>query len=258
MNNKILFMIVDNQVKYLSGSTMDHREWYVSLGYDVNNFENIVRGIVADGKIVYYKGSAFNYDAEVLDAAKVYTPSIRTSLNINYPVFCGILINSYNSKWEPIVQINENEITGFVVTQKKEEKKVEPKVPVETRPVLEFKNNYDDPSFIKKAVIVTGVVLILEIIIKVILFNKQEILKSSSFFDVLLSFSQIGLLGFCIFGYLKKIPYTKYLSIVASVLILFTFDIFDIIIGILYALFSIDQGYFISLINMIKKLKRSK
>lgn len=258
MNNRILFMIVDNQLKYLTNSNMDHREWYVSLGYDVNNFETIVRGMIMDGKIIYYKGSTFSYDNDVMEAAKVFTPNLRRDLNINYPVYCGLLINSYTSKWEPIVQINENEITGFVAKPKKEEVVEVKKAPQEVRPILEFKNNYEDPSFIKRAVIITGIVIVSEIIIKIILFNKQEILKTSSFFDILLTISQIGLLGFCVYGYMKKIPYTKYLSIVASILIVFTLDIFDIIIGILYFLFSIDQGYFTYVINKIKNLKGSK
>ncbi len=64
MNNRILFMIIDDQVKYLTDSNMDHREWYVSLGLDPNNYENIVRGFVMDGKIIFFKGMNF--------------PSIRT------------------------------------------------------------------------------------------------------------------------------------------------------------------------------------
>ena len=254
MNNKILFMIVGNQVKYLSGSTMDHREWYTSLGLDINNYENIVRGYVMDGKIVYFKGSTFNYDEEVINAAKVYTPSLRVLLNINYPVYCGIIINQYTSKWEPVVQIGENEITGYVHKEVKEKKEV---VPIETRPLIEFKNDYTDSNFIKKAIIITGIVIVLEIIIKIMLFSKQEILQTSNSFDILLVILQMGLLGFSIYGYIKKLSFTKYISVITSVLIILTLDVFDIIIGSLYFLFSIDQDFLIKLINKIKNMKRS-
>ena len=54
MNNKILFMIIGNEVKYLADSNMDHREWYTSLGLDINNYDNIVRGYIIDGKIIFF------------------------------------------------------------------------------------------------------------------------------------------------------------------------------------------------------------
>ena len=74
---------------------------------------------------------------------------------------------------------------------------------------------------------------------------------------MLLVFLQIGLLGFSIYGYIKKLSFTKYISVVTSVLIILTLDVFDIIIGALYFLFSIDQNFLTKLINKIKNLKRS-
>ena len=32
MDNKIQFMIINGDVQYLQNSTMDHREWFISLG----------------------------------------------------------------------------------------------------------------------------------------------------------------------------------------------------------------------------------
>jgi hypothetical protein len=74
-------MIIDNQVKYLTNSSMDHREWYNSLGFDPNNFDNIVRGYVLENKIIFFKGMMFNYDEEVINKARIFTPSIRVSMN---------------------------------------------------------------------------------------------------------------------------------------------------------------------------------
>ena len=48
MNNRVLFMIIGNEVKYLQNSNQDHREWYLSLGLDANLFDSIVRGYVID------------------------------------------------------------------------------------------------------------------------------------------------------------------------------------------------------------------
>lgn len=254
--NRVLFMIVNNQIKYLTGSDMDHREWYNSLGLDINNFDNIVRGYVIDNKIIYFKGMMFNYDEEVIKAARVFTPSIRSYLgNPSLEVYCGIIVNGQGQKWEPILRINENEITGFVQTKPVE---IKNKEYIETGPVLELKNNYEDPKFIKTATIVTLIVLILTLVLKIILFSKQELLQTRNSFDILLSIAQIGSLGFVIYGYNKKISYTKYIGIIASILIVLTLDVFDIIIGVLYFLFSIDQNYFIKVINFIKSIINKK
>ena len=251
MNNRVLFMIVNNQVKYLTNSTMDHREWYNSLGMDPNNFDNIVRGYILENKIIFFKGMMFNYDEEVINAAKVFTPSIRSSMNNpSLEVYCGIVVKE-GQKWEPVLRINENEITGFVYNKPVEKKTKEH---IETGPVLELKNNYEDPKFIKKATIVSIIVFILVLIIKVILFSKKEILQVNNFFDILLSVAQIGLLGFVIYGYNKKIPSTKYIAIIVSILIILTLDIYDIVIGVLYFLFNIDQNYFTNFIGLIKKI----
>ena len=242
-------MIIGNEVKTLINDSRDHREWYLSLGLDPNLFDTIVRGYVLDGKIVYFKGPTYSYDEDVIKAARIYTPSIRSILNqANLEVYCGILFEGVGSKWEPILKINENEITGVVPGEVKEEK-VKKEV-VETGPFLEFKNNSSDPSFIKTATIVTIVVLILAILIKIPLFQK---LKTVALYFIS-CFIQVILLGFTIYGYQKKIPSAKYMGVAASVAIIITLDFLDVVLGILYFVFSVDQGYFIKFIHMIKNL----
>ena len=253
MNNRNLFMIIDNQVKVLENTPMDHREWYESLGLDPNNFNNIIRGYVMDNKIVFFKGNTFGYDNEVYNAALAYSPAIRHYLNNpSLEVCCGITVNGNDSKWEPILKIKEEEITNY---RPKEEKKEEPKKEfVETGPVIDFKNNYEDPKFIRNATVVTIIVIGLEIIIKYFLFKEQKILQFSNPLDILLSVAQIGLLGYSILGYRKKDHNAKYISIIASVLIVLTLDVIDIIVGVLYFVYSVDQSYFIKLIDLIKGL----
>lgn len=245
-------MIIDNQVKIQQNTTMDHREWYLSLGLDINKFENIIRGYIMDNKIVFFKGSTFGYDNEVYTAALTYAKAIRHYLNNEtLEVCCGISIDSYTSKWEPILRIKEEEINNYIPkVERQEEPKKEYK---ETGPVIDFKNNYEDPKFIKTATIVTGIVIVLEIVIKIILFKEQKVLQTSNPLDVLLFVGQIGILGYSIFGYITKKPNTKYISIVASVLIILTLDIWDIIIGVLYFVFSIDYSYFSKLIKGLGK-----
>ena len=247
--NRILFMIVDNQLKIIQDNNIDHREWYTSLGFDPNNFENIVRGYVLDNKIIFFKGGAFNYDQDVIIKAKMFSPSIRRSLNNEaLEVYCGLMLNG-SSKWEPILKISNAEIDSYVPPKPKEE----PKVFKEQESSIEFKNNYEDPKFIRLATIVTSIVIVLIIIIKIILFKEQKILQITNPLDILLSIIQVGLLIFSIYGYITKKSFAKYISLIASVLIVLTLDIFDIIIGVLYFLFSIDQTYFIKFINLFKK-----
>ena len=257
MNNRNLFMIIDNQVKIQENTTMDHREWYISLGLDLNKFENIIRGYIIENKIVFFKGSTFGYDNDVYTAALAYSKSIRHYLNNEtLEVWCGISVDGNNKKWEPILRVKEEEIANYIPpVEKKEEPKKEYK---ETGPLIEFKNNYEDPNFIKIATIVTGIVIILEIILKITLFKEQKVLHFNNPLDVLLSAVQIGLLLYSIYGYVTKKSNTKYISIVASVLIVLTLDVWDIIIGVLYFVFSVDQSYFIKLINLIKGLFKKK
>ena len=255
MNNRILFLIIGDEVKYLQNSNMDHREWYLSLGYDAKLFEQVVRGFISDNKIIFYKGT-FQYDDSVIAAAKKFTPHIRFTLNnTTLEPYCGLIISSFDSKWEPVLKINENEITGFQAAPQV----VVPNKPVETGPVLEIKNDYTDEKFMKNALIVTGIVLVLCIVIKIYLFSNTMILQWSNFTDILLALAQIVLLGVTIFGYIKKTTFPKYTGIIASVLLILTLDIWDILIGILYFLFCIDQTYFSKVITFGKKIfKKSK
>lgn len=253
MNSKILFMIIDDEVKYLADSDMDHREWYNSLGLDQNSFDNIVRGFVLDGKIVFFKGSSFNYDEEVIKAAKRFGRGMKLSLNNpNLLVCCGIVINSQGEKWEPIMTLNDDELSS--VTEEKKEVVQEKKVVSKgKRPILVFNNNYEDDNFVKRAIIVTSVVLGLSVLTKIHLINVDR-LNLSNGLDLVLCVLQIGLLIYSIYGYKTKNKYTKYLSIGASVCLFLMFDIFDIIIGICYCLFVIDENYFSGVIKLIKRI----
>jgi len=255
-NNRILFMIIDKQVKYYQGTDMDHREWYISLGLDPNNFENIIRGFIADGKIVFYKGQNFNYDDEVMRAAKAFAPSMRITLNnLNLEVWCGAMVDGFNSKWEPIVRINDTELTGIIDEPVKVEKKVISDKPQEA--VIDFKNDYDNPAFIKRAILVTIVTLVLTIFIKVILIKSQKMYTSNRG-DLLLMLAQIGLLGGSLYGYISKKKITKYLGIGVGIALLLMFDPLDIILGILYLVYSIDESYYVKLIQIVKKITNKK
>ena len=255
--NRILFMLINGEMKYLQQNDGDHREWYLSLGGDPNNFENIVRGFILDGKIVFYKGINFNYDEEVIKVAQQYAPSMRLVLgDPSLEVWCGVLIEGFNAKWEPVLRINDDELTGFV-KEDKEEKKVVAKDHIEAGPILEFKNDYTDEKFIKLAVKVTTVILVLAVLSKLALIIRGR-LYLNTFSGLLLCFGQVGLLLYSMHCYKNKISYAKYVSMAACFFLGMTFSFFDIILAIIYFVFNVDQGYFIKGMESIKNLINSK
>ena len=136
----------------------------------------------------------------------------------------------------------------------KKEEKVVPTAVAQTGPILELKNDFNDEKFRKNAILVTSITLVITLIIKILLFQQKAVLNTSHFTDVLLAVGQVGLLLATIIGYLTKKSYAKYSGILASFLIVFTFDIFDVIIGIFYFLFCVDQNYFIKAYQLIQKL----
>ena len=82
MNNRILFMIIDDQVKYLTDSNMDHREWFLSLGGNPNDYPNLVRGFISNGKINQIKTSS-------CDDVFLYTYSFCLSKCPIHNIFCN-------------------------------------------------------------------------------------------------------------------------------------------------------------------------
>ena len=216
MDNKIQFMIINGDVQYLQNSTMDYREWFISLGGNPADFEQVIRGFIMDNKIVFYKGLNFNYDQQVMNAALMYSEKIKQAMNDpKLEVYCGITISSQGAKWEPVVKINDSE-------------------------------------FLKKAIIVTIIIMILSIL-NSIFFQKIGRAVIVTKFDIFLSILQVILLGTCIYLYKQKNKYAKYVAIATSIVMIFTFNIISIILGIIYLLFTVDQKYIQKIENLVKK-----
>lgn len=259
MNNKILFMIFNGEVQYLQNTDMDHREWFLSLGGNQEEYDNLVRGFIMDNKILFFKGPEFKYDNEVYNYARKFAKSMRQTLNNDSLVICcGILPGLPGQKWEPILILTEDEIENYTEPVIKEPQQQQEPKEFHQEPVLEFKNNYDDENFINTAVKLTVVTLVLTVIAKIYLILTNH-LNTSSITEIFLILIQVVSLVLTIDGYKKKKDYTKYLSIFASIMIVLSFDLLDVIIGIIYFIFSVDQGYFVSLSNYIKeKTKKNK
>lgn len=255
MGNKIQFMIINGDVQYLQNSTMDHREWFISLGGNPADFEQVIRGFIMDNKIVFFKGMNFNYDQQVMNAAIMYSEKIKQAMNNpKLEVYCGITISSQGAKWEPVVKINDSEL----LKEKKEEQIVNDKAfqnqygHIGNESMLEIKNDYNDEKFLKKAIIVTIIIMVLSIC-NSIFFQRIGRAVIITKFDIFLSILQVILLGTCIYLYKQKNKYAKYLAIATSIVMIFTFNIISIILGIIYLLFTVDQKYFQKIENLVKK-----
>ncbi len=253
--SKIMFMILNDHVEYLNNEEYDHRRWYQELGLDPNLFDSVIRGFIVDGKIIFFKGFNHNYDEEVIRAAMKYAPSIRSFLNQDsLEVWCGILSQGgYDNRWEPIYHIKNDEINSYVERPKLEEKKEIPVVEKPTEPMIDFKNDVDNKDFIRVAIIYSIITIILTIFLKSVLIG-MKVYSLSNFTDFLLLIIQIGLLVGTLIGYMRKLPYAKYLGVAAGIALCLTFHIFDIILGVCYALFNIDASIYLIAFQGVKIL----
>lgn len=263
MNDKMLFMIYNGEIKFLSNTNMDHREWYQSLGGDPNNYDNTIRGYVIKNQLIFFKGN-LSYDNEVIDMARKCAPVMKQQLNNpDLKVCCGITPGMNGASWEPILTLNEDELTGFSINIQDEiNKQVQAaqtpqteQAQLNTEPILEFKNNFDDPQFIKTATIFTSVMLVITIISKILLYSNKKLDFNSSW-NIFLVITQVALLILTIIGYRKKIKATKYFGLAASISLFFMFDLIDLILGIINTFFTIDQGYLVKALSIVKKDKK--
>lgn len=258
MNNKVVFIIFNNQVIFQTNQNQDIKEWYISLGGDINNFDNLIRGFVMNNKMVFFK-TDFKYDQEVIDAALTFSQYIKTVLkNDNLKVCCGILTNGMYDSWEPILVLGEKDFANREKVEIEDgTTKLVERLGTDSiaEPMIEFKNDFADPEFQKLAVRYTKTVLFLCIVIKVILIVLGK--AHSSGFDLLLILAQIGLLGFCIHGFQVNHPKIKLVSVLAAASLFLMFDIGDILLGAFYLLFVIDAEIIKNGINLIKKIKET-
>lgn len=249
-NKKTLFMILHDEVLLIEDDGRDHKEWYDSLGEDSSLFDQVIRGFIIDGKIIFFK-AFFNYDDEVIKSAKKFAPIIRNKLkNKELKVYCGILPGGgYGNKWEPILEIKEEELEQSPKKKKKEKKKIElPKVEGKG---LDINNDYNSLEFTRIGFAISMVVLGISMIIIGFSINSSN-LQFKSMGDAFLVFLQFLLLIIVMVGYKKQANFTKYCAFGVSLLMILTFNIGEVILGILYFLFSVDVSYFTKSFNFIK------
>ena len=252
MNKKILFMIYNGEIKFLQDENKDHKEWFLSLGGKLEDYDNTIRGFIMENKIIFFKAN-LSYDQDVINMASACAPIMKEQLkNPNLTVWCGIMPGQDGAKWEPIMELKTEELTGFKPQEKEEEKEFKIEFNEAEREIVEFKNDYEDPKFIKLATKFTIVMIGLTILSKIILILLKR-LDFNSGWNVLLMIAQIVLLILTLIGYKNKNPKAKFYGLAASLLLVFMFELPDIIIAIVNLLFTLDQGYILKAIEMSKQ-----
>ena len=263
MKDRILFIVFNGEIKFLQNSDMDHREWYQILGGNPEEYDNVIRGYITEGKIIYFKAN-LNYDNEVIEFATKTGLKIKQQLNRpDLKVCCGINPGHDGTKWEPILVLNDTDLEGYqteeeiLAEQKKEEQKQAIAALKEDSldPLLQFKNDLEDPKFIRTATTFTIIILGIALISKVIMIHNKTFMISNRW-NFLLMIAQMGSFILTIIGYRKKLSKAKYLGILASVASIFMFDFIDIIIGITYIFFTMDYTPFIKLLSSFKALSK--
>ena len=250
MNNRILFLIFNGEIKFLSSNIMDHREWYRSLGGLDENYESLIRGFIMNNMIIFVKGSNLSYDSQVIDVAKQCGPIMKQQLQRpELKIACGVLPGENGDKWEPIMIINEEEIAA----QEQQNNLNKTVATADEKNLIDFRNNSDDPMFILYAIRFTLVILICAVISKILLIATGK-LALGSMWNILLIFAQIISLILCIDSYNKKSGNYKLFGLIATVSLFFMFDLIDLVLGVLNLMFIIDQKYIITLVKFISDM----
>ena len=150
MEDKILFIVFNGEIKFLQNSTMDHKEWFLSLGGNMDNYDNTIRGYIMNNMIIFFKAN-LNYDDEVIDFATKNGLKIQELINKpDYKICCGINPGHDGIKWEPILILNDKDLEGYKSEEQiqEEQKQLQKQAQKqildqgrETTPVIELKND---------------------------------------------------------------------------------------------------------------------
>lgn len=260
MEEKILFIFFNDEIKFLTNPTMDHKEWYISLGGNIEEYDEVIRGFIIRNYIIFFKAN-LSYDSKVIDIATKYGPIIRKQVNKpNLKICCGINPGRVGEEWEPILQINDEEIVRIeqqkIAEQNKQARQkqiVDSIAPTEA--IIEFKNDFSNENFIKKGLTFTLLLLFLAIIAKIIMINNRTFMLSNRW-NALLLFAQMISFTLTIVGYKQKLPKVKYFAIAATISSVLMFDILDIIVGVTNLLFTINQTYITNITDFVKSIFR--
>lgn len=255
--DKILFIIYQGEIRFVPNKSMSCKQYYLSLGGSIKDYDHLIRGMITDGKILFMKTN-YQYDSEVVSVAKKCAPLIKEKLNMpNLITCCGIVKGIGKSPWKPALVLEDTEEPVINQEQRELLERVEyqktPTPSTNENVVLEIKNDISDQQFAKYAARFSFYLLLATIGAKVLL-HFQHKLDLDNRFILLLVVVQILSLILCIFGYRKQKKRTFIFGLTATAALFLLLDIYDIIIGSITLLFTVDQTYIVHMIDFIHKI----
>ena len=211
------------------------------------------------GKIIYFKAN-LNYDDEVIDFAMKTGLKIRNQLNDpELKVCCGIDPGHDGTKWEPILVLNDTDLEGYKTPeeiekekQEQEKKAMQDALRDQNQPLVEFKNDENDPRFIKLATTFTLIMIGVAFVSKLLMIHNKTFMTSNRW-NALLLMAQMGGFVLTLVGYNKKMSKTKLFAFIACVASIFMFDFLDVVVGVLTALFTVDHHMVLKLLDLSKQ-----
>jgi len=261
MNDKILFIVINGEIKFLQNSTMDHREWYLSLGGNIENYTNVIRGYIIKDMIIFFKDN-LNYDNEVIEFASKMGLTMKEQLHRpDLKICCGINPGQNGERWEPILVLKDEDLQGYkteeqiqkeaAIAKRKEE--FEAMKDTTQGPIIEFKNNLEDAKFRRAAIIFTIIMLIVVFISKLSMIQDKTMMMSNRW-NFFLFISQIGTFLITILLYIKKSSKAKFFAIAASAISVLIFNIVDIIVAIINLFFTADSSIILGIVDALKSV----
>ncbi len=98
---RVAFLIIDNSLHFLCGSTKSHLQWAADFGLNEEQFNSITRGYALNNELIFYKGN-FTYDNEVIQNAKTYAVQIKEFCKLeSAKVYAGLVIGKMGEMYPP-------------------------------------------------------------------------------------------------------------------------------------------------------------
>ena len=258
--DKILFIIYQDEIRFVPNQSMSCKQYFLSLGGNMDDYDQLIRGMITDGKVLFMKTN-YQYDSEVVNVAKKCAPIIKDKLNMPHLITCcGIVKGVGKVPWKPALVLEDEDIK-INDEQKELLERVEyVNTPVQNTTenvVLEIKNDITDEKFAKYASRFSFYLLLATIIAKVVLYYQHNLDLQNSFILLLVAVQIISLI-LCIFGYRKQKKRTFIFGLSATAALFLLLDIYDIVIGAITLLFTIDQKYIVHILDFIHNIFHKK
>ena len=95
------FLIINNNVLFLTNSKLSHFEWAQTLNVTEETFKTLTRGYVLNNDIIFYKGK-FEFDDQVIADAHKFALIIKTKCGLKTAsVYVGVIAGEIGTIFPP-------------------------------------------------------------------------------------------------------------------------------------------------------------